>query len=429
LISNGSPVACGGGGAAVVSATGVGTGASAAAWLCATAVVELEEESEELSAGVDVATELGAAAADAEGEKLSAGADVAAALDASAAEEDDDEDEATEADPEATILTASPALLVVLPSTNPADVNVAESTLTVLVLLLGATTPDAGAPPATTVTATVCMVLATGALLMEPSWKDAAWGACMGKAPAGHAQRQLQAPFAAAAVAAAEDPVPATTVTAEPATLVVDAPARPAGIRLAEFTKELEEEDEAAAAEAVLFPEPEPATTVTGPAAAAAVAALAVEEEELFDADPEPAWTVIVAPTDKAAALAELLDDAVPLPAWTVTAAAGAPAALAEPLAEALTELEVPFVPACMVTALPTAVVVVAAASPSAVKVAELIAAALADVELDAACTPADGAPPADTVTAAATVPLAADELSDSDVENPTLAEPAAADA
>jgi hypothetical protein len=166
----------------------------------------------------------------------------------------------------------------------------------------------------------------------------------MGKDPAGHAQRQLQAPFAAAAVAAAEEPVPATTVTAEPAVVVAEAAARSAGIRLAEFIEELDEEEDAAVAEAVLFAEP--ATTVTGPATAAAVAALVLEIEELFDPDSKPAWTVIVAPADSAAALAELLVDAVPFPARTVTAAAVALAALDEPLVEVLLELEVPFTPA-----------------------------------------------------------------------------------
>jgi hypothetical protein len=74
-------------------------------------------------------------------------------------------------------------------------------------------------------------------------------------------------------------------------------------------------------------------------------------------------------------------------------------------------------------TALPAAVVVVAAASPSTVRVAELIAAALADVELDAACAPADGVLPAETVTATATVLFAADELSESDEVDAASAE------
>jgi hypothetical protein len=328
LISNGSPVACCAG-AAVVSATGVGTGALAATWLCATAVVDAEEEEEIVSA---------------------AAADVAARLEASAADEEAAED-ATEADPGAIILTASPALLVVLPATNPTGVNVAEFTLTLLVLLLGAMTPEAGAPPATTVTAalaTVCMVLPAEAPLIDANWKGCASGACMGKEPAGHMQRQLQPPFSAAAVAAAAVPVPATTVTADPAAVVVEAPARPTAARPALFFELVEAEDgDAAAAAAEAVPFPEPATTVTGPAAGApaadAPASAEVEVEELFIPEPEPAWTVIVAPAAKAPALFVPLAGAVPFPASTVTAAAVAPAALVEPLVEGPMELEVPF--------------------------------------------------------------------------------------
>ena len=81
-------------------------------------------------------------------------------------------------DPLANIVTPAPAALVVVPATSPGRVSVAESIDTVLLELVEAAcwTPEAGSPPATTVTApptTVCMVLllSVGALLMDPSWK------------------------------------------------------------------------------------------------------------------------------------------------------------------------------------------------------------------------------------------------------------------
>lgn len=244
----------------------------------------------------------------------------------------------------------------------------------------------------------VAIVLADGPLLMEPSWKGCAWGADMGNEPAGHMHAQLQPPFAAAA-AALFPPEPATTVTADPAGLVVEAAMRASGVSVAELTEADALEEDVAAAFAELFPDPPPATTVTAPAAAPAAVALEFDEPE-----PDPATTVIAAAAAPLVELVELL----PLPASTVTAAGAAP------FARALVELVPlpPPEPACTVTAFPAGVTVGEATRASAVSFAESTGGGAADDDVAAASTPGAGAPPALTVigagpAAALAVPLA----------------------
>jgi hypothetical protein len=329
---------------------------------------------------------------------------------------DADADAVADADPLATMVTPSPAAVVVLAANKPFVVSVAESTETLLLEELMAAAADlapAGAsPPATTVTAaeaTVCMVLPGS--LMDPIWKGCAFGASIGHDPAGHMQEHAQPPFLAASsavdalpAAAAEpvaEPEPATTVTAASAAEVVVAPARPAAVRDSMLTDSIDVEDEDVAA-AAAEPASVPAMTVTGPpvAALATVSPLAVA----FPSDPDPACALaVIIP------FIEPLADSVPFsdPAITVTAAAAAP--LEELLSEPPVALAVPFPSAWTVTALPTALVVVAARPPG-VKAADSTAAPLDSAV--AAATLSGASPSAETVTGAK-APLSAAEPSD----------------
>ena len=306
------------------------------------------------------------------------------------------------ASPEAIMVTPGPAGAAAEPATRPAVVRVAELTLTVELLdeAMACCAPG-GAGPATTVIADamVCIVLAEGPVLMEPTWKGWACGADMGNEPAGHMHAQLHPAFAAA-TPVLFPPEPATTVTAAAAAVVVEAATRASGVRVAELTEAAALDGDVVAELAVPFPAPPPATTVT---AAAAPVAVVLELEE---PEPDPATTVTAAAAAPLVELVELL----PLPATTVTAAAVAPLAWAE-LAEFVALLPPPE-PACTVTGLPAGVTVVEAMRASAVSLPESTGGGAADDDCAAAWTPGAGEPPALTVTgagAAALAPLDAD--------------------